>query len=225
MGIFSRLTDIIDSNINALLERAEDPEKMISLIIQEMEDTLVEVRSTAARAIADRKGIERNLERIVTAQEEWQRKAEFALSKARDDLAKGALLERKKLCETADALQGELVYIAETLAHGEADVIKLETKLTEAKAKQKTIRARHETVGARLRVRRQLHDDRIEETFARFEAMEKRLDETEGEVESYDLGQRQTLAGEIAELEAAGVIEEELAALKARVRKSSDEKS
>ena len=137
MGIFSRLTDIIDSNINALLERAEDPEKMIRLIIQEMEDTLVEVRSTAARAIADRKGIERNLERIAAAQEEWQRKAEFALSKDRDDLAKGALLEGKKLGETAAALQTELAYIAETLAHGEADVVKLETKLTEAKAKQK----------------------------------------------------------------------------------------
>ena len=224
MGIFSRLTDIIDSNINALLERAEDPEKMIRLIIQEMEDTLVEVRSTAARAIADRKGIERNLDRIAAAQEEWQRKAEFALSKDREDLAKGALLEGKKLGETAAALRTELAYIAETLAHGEADVVKLETKLTEAKAKQKTIRARHETVGARLRVRRQLHDDRIEETFARFEAMEKRLDETEGEVESYDLGQRQTLAGEIAELEAAGAIEEELAALKARVRERGNSK-
>jgi len=217
MGIFSRLTDIIDSNINALLERAEEPEKMIRLIIQEMEDTLVEVRSTAARAIADRKGVERNLARIAAAQAEWQRKAEFALTKDREDLAKGALLEKSKLAETAAALSAELGYIAEALAHGEADVVKLETKLIEAKAKQKTVRARHETVGARLRVRRQLHDDRIEETFARFEAMEKRLDEAEGEVESYDLGQRQTLAGEIAELEAEGAIEEELAALKARM--------
>ncbi len=217
MGVFSRLTDIINSNLTAMLDRAEDPEKMIRLIIQEMEDTLVEVRSTAARAIAEKKGINRQLDRLADSASEWERKAEFAISRGRDDLAKGALLEKSKLSDSARALEAELALLDDSLAKNDSDVARLEIKLTEAKAKQKTIRSRKDTVDAQLKVRRQLHDPRVDDAFARFEKIEKRIDATEGEIESYDLGQRRSLSDEIAELEAENSIQEELDALKARM--------
>ena len=141
MGVFSRLTDIINSNLTAMLDRAEDPEKMIRLIIQEMEDTLVEVRSSAARTIAEKKGINRQLDRLADSVDEWERKAEFAISRGREDLAKGALLEKSKVADAAKALEDELALLDEALAKNDQDVSRLEGKLTEAKAKQKTIRA------------------------------------------------------------------------------------
>ena len=217
MGIFSRLSDIVNSNLNALLDRAEDPEKLIRLVIQEMEDTLVEVRAGAARTIADKKEINRRLTRLGEAQDEWDRKAALALRKDREDLARGALLEKAKLAETAQALEEELEILDETLARGDADIAKLEAKLVEAKAKQKAMTARHSATSDRLKVRRKLHDPRIDEAFARFEQVERRLDDAEGRVEAYDLGQKKTLADEIAELEAEATIADELEALKARV--------
>lgn len=225
MGIFSRLSDIINSNINALLDRAEDPEKLIRLIIQEMEDTLVEVRSAAARSIADRKEMERRLGRMGDAQAEWQRKAELAISKGRDDLAKGALLEKNKLGETIVAMEEELGRLETALHRNDADVSKLEAKLAEAKAKQKALLARHKTAGQRLKVRKQLNDGRIDDAFERFDVVERRIDRIEGEVESYDLGSGpggrgpgKSLSDEIDELEAESEIEEELAKLKARLK-------
>lgn len=219
MGIFSRLTDIINSNVTAILDRAEDPEKIIRLIIQEMEETLVEVRATAARSIAEKKEIQRNLSRYETAQAEWERKAEVALAKNREDLAKAALGEKGKLAETAATLRAEVGALDEVLGRNEDDIVKLQDKLREAKAKQKAINARHETASSRLRVRRQLYDGKIEDAFARFETMEKRLDATEGEVEAFDLGRTKSLKDEIAELEAESAVEEELALLKARLAK------
>ncbi len=220
MGIFSRLSDIINSNLNALLDRAEDPEKMIRLMIQEMEDTLVEVRSAAAKTIADQKDAERRLKRLKGAEAEWQRKAELALSKGREDLARGALLEKAKVAEMGKELEEDLAHLKEALAHHEADVLKLEAKLREAKAKKQTLDARHKTVANQLRVRRTLHDGRIDDAFSRFEAVEMRLDRLEGEVESYDLGagSGKTLADEFAELEVDETIEAELAALKAKLK-------
>ncbi len=218
MGIFSRLADIINSNLNAILDRAEEPEKIIRLVIQEMEDTLVEVRSTAAKTIAERKEISRRLTRLGEAQQSWAEKAELALSKGREDLAKGALVEKAKLAEAAQALQEEVEELDAMLRQGEADIAKLEGKLREAKAKQQALSARHETAGSRLKVRRTLYDGRVEEAFNRFEQVEKKLDEAEGAVEAYDLGRGgKTLAEEISELAAESAIEDELAAMKARL--------
>ena len=165
MGIFSRLTDIVNANLNAVLDRAEDPEKMVRQMIHEMEDTLVEVRSHAARLIADRKGIERRRVRLGEAQTEWQAKAELALSKQREDLARAALVEKARLAADLDALDEELVHLDEGLVKYDEDIAKLEEKLREAKAKQKVILARHATVASRLRVRRQVHDRRIDDAF------------------------------------------------------------
>jgi len=217
MGIFSRFTDIINSNISAILDRAEDPEKIIRLIIQEMEDTLVEVRTDAARSIAERKEIGRQLTRLLETREAWQRRAELALAKGREDLAKGALLEKAKLGEMSRLLDEQLGQVEEALGQGDADIAKLQAKLAEAKAKQKAIAVRHETAGSRLKVRRNLYDSRVDDALARFDQVERKLDEAEGKVEAYDLGQRQTLAQEIAELEAETAIDEEMAALKQRL--------
>jgi phage shock protein A len=217
MGIFSRFADIINSNIGAILDRAEDPEKIIRLIIQEMEDTLVEVRTNAAHAIAERKEIGRKLNRLQETRHEWERRAELALAKGREDLAKGALLEKAKLGEVGRMLEEQLAQVETALGQGDADISKLQTKLAEAKAKQKAIMVRHDTADSRLKVRQNLYDSRVDDALARFDQVERKLDEAEGKVEAYDLGQRQTLAQEIAELEAETAIDEEMAALKQRL--------
>ena len=222
MGIFSRLTDIINSNLNAILDRAEDPEKIIRLVIQEMEDTLVEVRSTAAKTIAEKKESARKLTRLREAQQSWEQKAELALSKGREDLAKGALVEKAKLAEATELLKEELDELDAMLNQGETDIGKLESKLREAKAKQQSLTARHETATSRLKVRRNLYDGRVDEAFARFEQVEKKLDDAESEVEAFDLGRSKSLAEEISELAAESAIEDELTALKARLNKSKD---
>lgn len=217
MSIFSRLTDIVNSNINALLDRAEDPEKLIRLIVQEMEDTLVEVRSSAVRTIAEKKELERRLETLRRDQDEWQRKAEFALSKEREDLAKGALLAKSRLAETLKTSERQLGQIAEALAKQSEDIAKLEAKLKDAKSRQTSIVARQKSAAARLKVRTKLYDERIGDAFARFEQVERALDELEGKVEVYDLGRKKTMADELTELEADAGVERELAELKKRL--------
>lgn len=217
MGIFSRLSDIINSNINAMLDRAEDPEKIVRLIIQEMEDTLVEVRTAAARHIAEKKEIVRKLEQLEKAQAEWAAKAELAIERGREDLAKGALMARNKASETAEMLKQELVNLEQALTKTDVDMSQLQEKLNEAKAKQKAMDVRRKTVGDRVRVRAQLHDDRINEALSRYEEIERKLDELEGQAESYDLGRSRSLEEEFAALEAEDKIERELAELKARL--------
>ncbi len=222
MGIFSRLTEIINANINAALDRAEDPEKLIRQMIHEMEDTLVEVRSNAARLIADRKGLERRRGRLRDAQAEWERKAELALAKGREDLARAALVEKSKLATDQKDLDEELEHLDDGLGQYEDDIAKLEDKLREAKAKQKAILARHSTASSRLRVRKQLRDKRLDDAYVKFEQMEKRLDGVESEVESFDLGRGRSLAEEIDELATESAIEEELSALRSRMAKKQD---
>lgn len=220
MGIFSRLADIVNSNINAILESAEDPQKIIRLIIQEMEETLVEVRATAARGIAEKKDVERRLARLAEAQAEWERKAEVALRRDREDLSKAALIEKARLGETVKALSQERDALTTALAQGEADIAKLEAKLRDAKTRQKTMEARHETASNRLKARKQVYDNRADDAFSRFESFERRIDEKEGQAEALELGKTRTVAEELADLEADAAIEDELKALKQRVAKS-----
>jgi phage shock protein A len=220
MGIFSRLTDIINSNLNSILDRAEDPEKLIRLVIQEMEDTLVEVRSSTVRTIAERKEIERKLNQLNRDLEEWQRKAELALSRDRDDLAKGALVAKSKIAEQIDVLEHQLVHIEEALAKSSEDISRLQEKLTDAKKREKAIVLRHKSAASRLKVNTQIHDDRINDAFARFEQVERNLDELEGRAESLDIGRRKTLAEEFSDFEASTKVEQELADLKARLHNS-----
>jgi phage shock protein A len=220
MGIFSRLADIVNSNINAILDRAEDPEKIIRLIIQEMEDTLVEVRSSAVRTIAEKKEIERRVATLEREQEEWQRRAELAVTKAREDLAKGALLAKARVAEALAALQHQRQQIEDALAKQNEDIGKLQAKLADAKMREKSIAARQKTAVNRIKLRTRLYDEHINDAFARFEQVERALDEIEGKVEAFDLGRKKTLADELAGLEAESGVEEELKALKERLGNS-----
>lgn len=217
MGIFSRLGDIIAANMNDILDRAEDPAKMIRLIIMEMEETLVEVRASAARTIADQKEARRNLQRLDAAQASWAEKAELALSKGREDLAKAALVEKQKLGQMCLQIEQDMHVMDEALLKHEEDIQKLEAKLREARVRQTSILNRLETLENRARMRRMMSSPRIDEAFQRFEIMERRVDLAEGRVESYDLGRTRTLEEEFAELKANDEVEAELAALKAKV--------
>ena len=222
MTIFSRMTDIINSNINALLDKAEDPEKMVRLIIQEMEEALVEVRSTSARAIADRKELLRRREWLAAEAQEWERKAEVAVGKGRDDLAKGALGERNKAAEAAEALARELEIVDGTLEKLNVDVSALQAKIKDAKTRQNTIVLRGKAARTRLGVRRQLSDHNVDDAIHRFELYERKMDDIEGQIEAYDMGKK-TLADEIDELEQGDTIEDELRELKARVSGGQDD--
>jgi phage shock protein A len=216
MGIFSRFTDIVNSNINAILDKAEDPEKIVRLMIQEMEDTLVEVRSAAARSIADRKKSSRTLKVLQQEADEWQAKAELAIDKGRDDLAKAALAEKSRVRKSIDTLAAADAAIDEDLEKLDDDVSRLEEKLADAKARQKVILARHETVSHRLEIRKKIHDYRIDDALVRFDGFERRIDDIEGRVESYDLGAKKDLQQEFSDLESADAVEQELQDLKSR---------
>lgn len=216
MGIFSRFTDIINANINALLDKAEDPEKMVRLIIQEMEETLVEVRTQSAKLIADKKEIARKVEKTRKEAEDWESKAAIALSKDREDLARAALKEKTAAIDEAETLNTDLEQIESNLQKLSADITQLQQKLTDAKARQKALILRGKTAKSRMGVKRQLHEVDIDGAMNRFETYERKLDIMEGEIESYDLGQ-QNLADEIADLEADEKVDEELAKLKARL--------
>lgn len=218
MGIFSRLSDIINANINALLERAEDPEKIIRLMIQEMEDTLVELRSAAAKTIADKKERHRRIEWLEQEQIDWERKAELALKKDREDLAKSALMEKARLGDQVEALKKELGLVERQLEKLNGDIGKLQSKLTDAKNRQRTLVMRHKHAGSQLRARGQLHDSKLDDVLHRFESAEQRIEERESQVEAYDLGRRRGLSDEINELEASERVSDELEQLKARVR-------
>ena len=220
MSIFTRMSDIINSNLNALLDKAEDPEKMVRLIIQEMEEALVEVRSTSARAIADKKELARRQEYLANEAAEWERKAEVAISRGRDDLAKGAIAERNKAQETSEALGRDLEIIDQSLAKLNEDVGVLQAKIKDAKARRNAIIMRGKTAQTRLGVKRQLNDHDIDDAMQRFENYERKMDDLEGQIEAYDMGQK-TLADEIAELESDDTIDADLAELKAKMKGSS----
>ncbi|HUZ74426.1 MAG TPA: phage shock protein PspA [Stellaceae bacterium] len=222
MGIFSRLADIVNSNINAILDRAEDPEKIIRLIIQEMEDTLVEVRSSAVRSIAERKEVERRVETMRREHDEWQRRAELALARGRDELAKGALTTKARIAEALAREERQLAQLALALDKQNEDIAQLQAKLADAKGREKAIVARRNTASSRIRLRTHLYDERVTDALARFEQVERALDEMEGRVEAFELGRKNADASAFATLEQDGRVEEELAALKARLQARSN---
>jgi len=221
MGIFSRTRDIIAANVTDLLDKAEDPAKMNRMIILEMEETLVEVRASAARTIADQKEMRRHIGKLEKLQESWTEKAELALSKDREDLAKAALLERQKAADMADQLNAEIAVLDDALRAAEEDIQKLQTKLREARSRQNAIMTRLETAHNRVRIREAYAGPKVQEAFSRFELMERRVDFAEGRADALSLGAPQkTLEEEIAELKSSEKVDAELAALKARIGKA-----
>lgn len=222
MGVFSRISDIVNSNINAILDRAQDPEKIIRLIIQEMEDTLVEVRSAAVKTIAEQKEFERKIVQVGREIAEWQAKAELALSKNREDLAKGALQIKARLSGERDLLQARHAEIEAGLLKQSEDIVALQQKLADAKSREASMVARQKTAANRLKLRGSLYDERVSDAFQRFEQIERALDELEGKVDIYDLAKPRGIAEELAELEADHQVESELAALKAKMAGGSE---
>ena len=224
MGIFSRTRDIIAANFADLLDKAEDPAKMIRMIIMEMEETLVDVRASAARTIADQKEMRRQIAKLEKLQESWTEKAELALSKDREDLARAALAEKQKAADMAEGLRAEIAVLDEVLRAAEEDIAKLQTKLREARTRQNAIQNRLESAQNRVKLREMLAGPRVEDAFSRFDVLERRVDMAEGRADALSLGAPpKTLEEEIAELRNAEKIEAELEALKARQQKSGKE--
>ena len=220
MGIFCRTRDIIAANVTDLLDKAEDPAKMIRMIIMEMEETLVEVRASAARTIADQKEMGRHVAKLDRLQADWSEKAQLALSKDREDLAKAALVERQKAVDMAEQLAAEIATLDDALKANEEDISKLQAKLREARARQNTIMTRLEAANTRIRVREAYAGARVEDAFARFEMLERCVDLAEGRADALGMGtQPKTLEEEIAELRSSEKVDAELEALKAAVRK------
>ncbi|WP_310533519.1 phage shock protein PspA [Novosphingobium sp.] len=218
MGIFSRTRDIIAANFSDLLDKADDPEKMIRMIIFEMEETLVEVRASAARTIADQKEMHRHTVKLDKLQADWGEKAQLALSKDREDLARAALVEKKKASDMAEQLKEEIKVLDDALRAYEADIDKLQTRLREARSKQGAIVARLESAENRVKLRTLLASERVDEAMARFDQLERRVDYAEGRADALSLADgrgKPTLADEINALAGQDKVDEELEAMKA----------
>lgn len=222
MGIFSRFSDIINSNISALLDKAENPEKLIRLIIQEMEDTLVEVRTQSAKSIADQKTLNRRVQNLEQQVQEWQSKAMLAIEKGREDLARAALIEKQKLEETLQSLTVEKNLVDETLERLASETAKLENKISETRARQQALVIRRQSALHRRDISSKLNDSKTEEALSKFAHYERKIDELEAEAESYDTSsQARNLNDEFAQLQADDEIEQALAKLKQQMAEST----
>jgi phage shock protein A len=227
MGIFSRTRDIIAANFNELLDQADDPAKMIRMIIMEMEETLVEVRASAARTIADQKEMHRHTMKLDRLQADWADKAQLALSKDREDLARAALLEKKKAGDMAEQLKAEITVLDDALRAYEDDIQKLQNRLREARSRQSQIAARLESAENRVKLRSLMTSDRVDEALTRFDQLERRVDYAEGRADSLSIADgtgQPTLADEIAALEGSDKIDEELEEMKRALGKGGDTK-
>jgi len=217
MGIFSRLSDIINSNINSLLDKAEDPEKMIRMVIQEMEETLVEVRSTSARIIADKKELVRRNSKLAKQADDWQQKAELALSKDREDLAKAALLEKSAINDVIDLVQEDMKKLDDSLDKLGSEIEQLQNKLNDARARQKAILMRHSATKSRKTVSTKLHSASIDDAINKFDHYEKKIEVMESEIEANEIGNK-GISAEFDALEKEGKIDKELEDLKSKLK-------
>jgi phage shock protein A len=218
MGLLSRMSDIVQSNINALLDKAEDPEKMIKHLILEMQDTLVEVRSVAATVLADKKQIERRISKLEIESANWQNKAQIALQKEREDLARAALGEKQRVDQALDSLHEQLNEVQESINKLQSDSSQLNDKLLEAKAKQKTLLIRQRTQSSRLKLRQSDAYNKVDTAIVKFDQYERRIDDLEAQVDAFDLvSETKSLNAELAELEASEEIEKQLAELRKKV--------
>ena len=218
MGLFTRMSDIVQSNINALLDKAEDPEKMIKHLILEMQDTLVEVRSVAATVLADKKQIERRIDKLEIESTNWQNKAQIALQKDREDLARAALGEKQRVAQALDGLYEQLNELKEAIGKLQSDSSQLNDKLLEAKAKQKTLMIKQRTQSTRLKLRSSDAYSKVDTAIVKFDQYERRIDDLEAQVDAFDLvSETKSLDAELAELEANDEIEKQLTELRKKV--------
>jgi phage shock protein A len=220
MSIFSRLSDIINSNISALLDKAENPEKMIRMVIQEMEETLVEVRSGTAKVIAEKKTLSRRAEQLRKQATDWEGKAELALTKEREDLAKAALLEKANIQATIEITETDLAKLDETLDKLSSEIEQLQAKLNDARARQKTLVMRSTATQSRVDVHQQLNSHTIDNVMDKFEYYERKIDQMEGQIDSSHIEAR-GLQNQFDELEKQEAIDKELEALKSKLQQNS----
>ncbi|WP_246204972.1 phage shock protein PspA [Altericroceibacterium indicum] len=224
MGIFSRTRDIIAANFTELLDQADDPVKMIRMIILEMEETLVEVRASAARTIADQKEMHRHMVKLDQLQADWAEKAQLALSKDREDLARAALMEKKKAGDMSGQLRSEITVLDDALRAYEEDIAKLQTRLREARSRQTQIAARLESAENRVKLRSLMTNERVDDALARFDQLERRVDYAEGRADSLSIagGRGKTsLSDEIAALEDSDKVDAELEEMKRALGKGN----
>ncbi len=218
MGMFSRMTDIVQANINAILDKAEDPQKVIRLIIQEMEETLVEVRSVAARSLADKKHLQRKQDKAQKQLNEWHDKAQLAVEKDREDLARAALVEKSKVQSNLEQYAQEMATIEEAIGKLQEDTGRLQEKLKEARSRQKALDIRQKSATVRLKVKTNAQVERIDDAIAKFEMYERRIDDLESQVDAYDLVTKEhSLSAEIEQLAIDDNIEKELQALRKKI--------
>lgn len=215
MSIFTRTRDIVAANFTDLLDKAEDPAKMVRVMIMEMEETLVDVRASAARTIADQKEMRRQIAKLERLQDNWTEKAELALSKDREDLAKAALVEKRKAADAADSLNAEIAVLNDGLRAYEVDIAKLQAKLREARTRQTSISSRMESAHNQVRMRQMYAGPKVAEAFSSFDVLERRADLAEGHADALALAAPKTLEEEIAELRSSEQVDAELAAMKA----------
>lgn len=216
MGIFSRTRDIIAANVTDLLDKSQDPAKMIRMIILEMEETLVEVRASAARTIADQKELRRHIDKLNTLETDWTDKAHLALSKGREDLAKAALLEKRKATDMKEQLTAEVDVLNDALKASEQDIHKLQKKLADARSRQNALMTRLESAENQVKLRTMYNGDKVREAFSRFDVLERRVDEAQGYADSLAIGSEtpRSLGDEIAALESFDVVDAELEEMK-----------
>jgi len=221
MSVFRRFSDVVNSNVSAMLDKAENPEKLVRMIIAEMETTLFDVRTESAKTISEKKEMQRQ---VKTMQEEidlWQQRAEKALNKDRDDLAKQAIQEKHRIEQAIDVLNKELTELESALLRLEQDISKLQVKLNEAIARRDVIVARHDTLKSTIKTRKHIDQSSINEALNRFERFEKRMDDLEAEVEAMDLGRNVSLSQQIDSLEQDETLDAELAELKQKLKKKA----
>ncbi|MCB2187137.1 MAG: phage shock protein PspA [Deltaproteobacteria bacterium] len=214
MGIFTRLRDIINSNIGAMLDRAEDPEKLIRLMIQEMEDTLVEIKASCAGAMAEAKKIQRELDQVSARVAEWETRASLALDRGREDLAREALLEKRRLSHRLEGLDREWAEASTLVERYQEDIVQLEEKLAAVREKQRLLIQRHMAAQHQKRARQDLRRADSSEVLLRFAQFENRVERMEAEAELVNLGRQGAAEKAFTNLEDAEEIERELTALK-----------
>jgi phage shock protein A len=214
MGIFTRFRDIISSNINAMLDKAEDPEKLVKLMIHEIEDTLVELKASCAGVLAAKKKVQRQLDEIRSRVAYWEERARLAVTKGRDDLAREALKEKRRFAEMIDSLERELTEHDEMVIQYQDDIRQLEDKLGKAREKQRMLVQRH--IRARRKKRAQEEIRRVDnfETIAKFDELESRIERMEAEADLVNFSRKPTLEESFETMAADDDIERELAALK-----------
>ncbi len=214
MGIFTRFRDIISSNMNSMLDKAEDPEKLIKLMIREMEDTLVEIKASCAGALAGRKKVGRRLDDVRSKENYWGQRAGLAVDKGRDDLAREALSEKRRLTQMAESLQRELTEHDDMVGSYQDDIRQLEDKLIKAREKQRMLVQRHIRARRKKRAREEIRRIDNHEAMARFDALENRVERMEAEADLVSSGRKSPLDEEFDKLLDDDDIEKELKALK-----------